>query len=588
MGQLSSAFSRLVLWRAPDDRRERIQAWLNRNAPNTKILDANRREVSFHSVFGIATWMCSVYLGSVIWIAIFVLLAVRRLMPEIWIACLCGVASTLHLCGPLKQLGVEMPDRPDLMIPGASQADRAVTASARDGYSAFRFLSPDNFDAVAFFVTLFVLGICLPPHLIKNNFPLVSKRLERYTMRGCNKWFGDVILCEDLDEALKLVFAKDRGLIAGMFPHDFLPLACCGLHGTSDSWYVEHRKNNPNFVDPVHSCSELEEVARVGTTTADPNGKTSASNAPAAPHPCARVRIFASGVLLKIPFFNSLAYVLGCRSVTKRYVVEELKTGTKACIVPGGVAEVLWNCWYKHRLTEQELAQLFDDHHAFMTKCDEIAEEASPYKKEQPSPLQKEGLCFMTAGARNRANSIASTPSTSAVSLTSSFAGDLVQDGAAQPQTTSTTTSSAATAATTPIDRGALNLLYLKNRKGFIRLALQHKCPVVPIYCFGQQSLWKTLALEPPFFRKAFAKFVRYIGFAPVVALGLGWIPLSLPWSCDLALVIGKGIYGKNDSEEEVDRVHAEFCREIVRMGELYSPALETTEELKKQRVVLV
>jgi 2-acylglycerol O-acyltransferase 2 len=43
-----------------------------------------------------------------------------------------------------------------------------------------------------------------------------------------------------------------------------------------------------------------------------------------------------------------------------------------------------------------------------------------------------------------------------------------------------------------------LELVFLKKRKGFIRLAMQHGSPIIPVYAFGQNGTYGWLRPGPP------------------------------------------------------------------------------------------
>lgn len=106
----------------------------------------------------------------------------------------------------------------------------------------------------------------------------------------------------------------------------------------------------------------------------------------------------------------------------------------------------------------------------------------------------------------------------------------------------------------------------LSSRKGFIRLALQHNLPIIPIYCFGSSQMFKQLNMFPNFFEKL-SKWLR-ISFI----LFYGRWGLPIPFRTKLLYVIGKPIFPNNndnclienvDDDCKVNDMHQRFCQEI-------------------------
>ncbi|KAK9796981.1 hypothetical protein WJX73_006358 [Symbiochloris irregularis] len=63
--------------------------------------------------------------------------------------------------------------------------------------------------------------------------------------------------------------------------------------------------------------------------------------------------------------------------------------------------------------------------------------------------------------------------------------------------------------------------VFLKSRKGFVRMALQHGAPLVPVFCFGQTRMLSFRHLGPPLMPRAAVKnFARMIGVLPMVVWG--------------------------------------------------------------------
>nr|XP_019802106.1 diacylglycerol O-acyltransferase 2 isoform X4 [Tursiops truncatus] len=67
------------------------------------------------------------------------------------------------------------------------------------------------------------------------------------------------------------------------------------------------------------------------------------------------------------------------------------------------------------------------------------------------------------------------------------------------------------------------NAVTLRNRKGFVKLALHHGADLVPTYSFGENEVYKQVIFEEGSWgRWVQKKFQKYIGFAPCIFHGRG------------------------------------------------------------------
>lgn len=80
------------------------------------------------------------------------------------------------------------------------------------------------------------------------------------------------------------------------------------------------------------------------------------------------------------------------------------------------------------------------------------------------------------------------------------------------------------------------NTLVLKNRKGFIKLALEAGADIVPVYSFGETECYNQLASVFPFVRKVQSKFQRVFG------LSLPIVTSIIPKAAKITTVMGKPI----------------------------------------------
>lgn len=109
--------------------------------------------------------------------------------------------------------------------------------------------------------------------------------------------------------------------------------------------------------------------------------------------------------------------------------------------------------------------------------------------------------------------------------------------------------------------------LILKSRKGFVKLAIENKVPIVPVYCFGEHDLYGQLFL-PRIISTIQSKLQRILGFSMPLFYGVGMVPLP---NKSLKLVFGAPIstddFQGELTQEVIDKKHAEY---LVALEELF------------------
>ena len=106
-------------------------------------------------------------------------------------------------------------------------------------------------------------------------------------------------------------------------------------------------------------------------------------------------------------------------------------------------------------------------------------------------------------------------------------------------------------------------VLYLQNRKGFIKLALSTGSPVCPCFIFnldGSYGYWAPKG-------KIVEKISRQIGFLPLIYYGRWKIPFGIPYPQKIHLVVGKCLdipkIEGTISQNDIDKYHALFLDEL-------------------------
>ncbi|XP_004694486.1 PREDICTED: acyl-CoA wax alcohol acyltransferase 2 [Condylura cristata] len=119
----------------------------------------------------------------------------------------------------------------------------------------------------------------------------------------------------------------------------------------------------------------------------------------------------------------------------------------------------------------------------------------------------------------------------------------------------------------------ASTTLYLKNRKGFIRKALQHGVSLVPAYSFGETELYDQHIFTPGGFINSFQKwFQSWIHIYPCAFYGRGFTENSwglLPYAKPVTIVVGKPLPMpkiENPSQEIVAKYHTLYVDALCKL----------------------
>ncbi|GAQ82391.1 diacylglycerol O-acyltransferase [Klebsormidium nitens] len=107
------------------------------------------------------------------------------------------------------------------------------------------------------------------------------------------------------------------------------------------------------------------------------------------------------------------------------------------------------------------------------------------------------------------------------------------------------------------------DVLYLKKRFGFIKLALETKAGLVPVYFFNENSLFKPQPLR-------FLKFWEAVNhYVPIgVPLFHGFWNLPFPYQRDLLMAFGEPLFAKDG--ETVEEFHSRYVEAVKQLFNKY------------------
>ncbi|KAF7274157.1 2-acylglycerol O-acyltransferase 1-like isoform X2 [Rhynchophorus ferrugineus] len=114
--------------------------------------------------------------------------------------------------------------------------------------------------------------------------------------------------------------------------------------------------------------------------------------------------------------------------------------------------------------------------------------------------------------------------------------------------------------------------IILKQRKGFIKLALRNGAPLVPVLSFGETDTFDQL--EGSTLRKIQEKLRKLIGLAPAIPIGRGFFQYSfglVPRRKRIVVVVGNPMDVPKipePSREQIDEYHSQFVKHLEDMFE--------------------
>ncbi|KAM9538503.1 diacylglycerol O-acyltransferase 2-like isoform 1-T1 [Guaruba guarouba] len=122
--------------------------------------------------------------------------------------------------------------------------------------------------------------------------------------------------------------------------------------------------------------------------------------------------------------------------------------------------------------------------------------------------------------------------------------------------------------------RPGITTLTLKNRKGFVRLALQHGAHLVPSFSFGENDLFRQVVFEEgSWMRSIQQRFQKMMGFAPCVFYGRGLTSIQsrgfLPYAKPITTVVGEPVTVpkiEDPSSEVVDVYHEMYISSLLKL----------------------
>lgn len=105
--------------------------------------------------------------------------------------------------------------------------------------------------------------------------------------------------------------------------------------------------------------------------------------------------------------------------------------------------------------------------------------------------------------------------------------------------------------------------IILNSRKGFVRMAVKHGVPLIPVYCFGSTKMFRRLELP------ALEHLSKLLRISICVFFGSWGLPM--PFRQRLLYVMGSPLFPPNEGsnntaefDQHVDALHARFCNELI------------------------
>ncbi|XP_001360329.2 diacylglycerol O-acyltransferase 2-like [Drosophila pseudoobscura] len=120
-------------------------------------------------------------------------------------------------------------------------------------------------------------------------------------------------------------------------------------------------------------------------------------------------------------------------------------------------------------------------------------------------------------------------------------------------------------------------ILTLKNRKGFVKMAIRTGSPIVPTFSFGEVDIFDQVANPPDSLLRRVQSVVKKLtGISPLIPVGRGIFNYSvgfLPQRRRIVQVVGSPIDVVKSEQPDaayVDKVHRQVIEDLERMFDLY------------------
>ncbi|XP_004632638.1 2-acylglycerol O-acyltransferase 2 [Octodon degus] len=125
--------------------------------------------------------------------------------------------------------------------------------------------------------------------------------------------------------------------------------------------------------------------------------------------------------------------------------------------------------------------------------------------------------------------------------------------------------------------RPGTHMLLLRNRKGFVRLALTYGADLVPIFSFGENEVFKQVEnFSGSWLRRIQNQLQKIMGVSLPLFHGRGVFQYSfglMPYRHPITTIVGKPIKVQktlHPSEEEVNQLHQHYIRELCNLFEAH------------------
>lgn len=117
--------------------------------------------------------------------------------------------------------------------------------------------------------------------------------------------------------------------------------------------------------------------------------------------------------------------------------------------------------------------------------------------------------------------------------------------------------------------------LLVKKRKGFVKIALRHGTPLVPVFSFGETDIYdQVYGPEGSRLRRIQNYIRKVIGIAPIILIGRGFFQYSfglIPQRKPITVVVGSPLELPKIPEptrEQIDEYHEKFIEKLVDLFE--------------------